>query len=529
MAARRRGADTNLIDAVDRLTRADRLTRNLEGGGAHLGNAIHVLPALHLMRAQLLQGKGELARSTGNTHRTHLMGVPLEQDPALMLRFEATLGEACLRAALEAGNAEEAEGVDREAARNERLDEARRALTAAHKAMTELAGDGRVDVAALRKAAGADFDPAKVYTTWHDVELWQGKPAGAVIALARGAAVLPQDAAQALAAQMCETAQERTQGAIAVRELARLAGDDAAMRWFLARARFIQSLEERKDRKTAPALASVRASRADFEKAVADSPGFDAGTRIWLAYTWLAEGALAFEDRQLDEAGDAMIKALEATVDAAGATDFSGWTTKTYLEAIGGRHYQAGTLDKGVALLDRALNLLPADAGLLNNKAFLLREQGVRKARSAPDEARKLFEASWETYKKAVTHSPEDVRLLNDTALIDVHYLHRDKDGSRAILERAIELGDKQLRDQPPATDDERKPREEAIGDACMNLGKLLLEQFDDPAGARKALEKSKDYWRPSHADVRALLGRVERREQGDGKDGKDDKDGGDR
>ena len=502
MRAGRRGGQSNLLDAVARFRSADQATRKLKGGSPHFGTAMHVLPMLYLMETQIAQGEARPALDAGKTHRTHLMGLGLEFDPALLARFRATLGEAALRAAME-GKPE---------AREEALETAKGYMVEAHKGLKSSGKKPGEIIAWIKKGAGSDWDPKKLYQVWKDIELWRGKPTGAIVALGAGAALLDPGTRLALANQMVELVAKRGGAEAGIRVLDGLiesSKGDATLIWYRGRTHFLRSIELRKERKSAPALAEVRLSRADFEQSVAKSPGFKNSTAIWLAYTWLAEAALEYAKEDWQATGKALVKSLAATPQAAEAMDYSGWPTRTYLEAVGGKYYGSRRYADAIALFDAALAHLPGDPKILSNKALMLRDWGNIVARRDRAKGKQLFEQSYAAYKLALKRGGNDVRLMNDAALIDVFYLHTEPDVNRRLLERAIEIGARLIETNKRNKDFNRAFVQEATGDACMNLGKLLLEHYKDLDAAEKVLKRGLTFPRPSQQDTRRLLQRV--------------------
>lgn len=95
------------------------------------------------------------------------------------------------------------------------------------------------------------------------------------------------------------------------------------------------------------------------------------------------------------------------------------------------------------------------------------------------------YEESYAAYAKCIELAPDNVRYVNDTALILLYHLHRDLDEAERLLVRAVALGDAQyptVKDDPAAEADMRS----AWGDAMLNHGKLLteLDRFDEAAAA---------------------------------------------
>jgi tetratricopeptide (TPR) repeat protein len=108
-----------------------------------------------------------------------------------------------------------------------------------------------------------------------------------------------------------------------------------------------------------------------------------------------------------------------------------------------------------------------------------------------------MLEKSYEAYIDASDLVPEDVRIVNDTALVLVYYLHKDLELAEKYLLRSIAMGEEQLALDAAKPADEaldgvaRGMLTEAYGDAYQNLGVLHLLHKQDPAGAIPFFEKS--------------------------------------
>lgn len=114
--------------------------------------------------------------------------------------------------------------------------------------------------------------------------------------------------------------------------------------------------------------------------------------------------------------------------------------------------------------------------------------------------AEEHFDSSYEAYTVAAALSPEDVRVVNDTALIAVYYLLiRDDlqgqerailmDVTREQLERCLVMGEEQLKAEMP--EDVRLALQEAWGDAYQNLGHYHKDYTGQYALALEHLHKS--------------------------------------
>jgi hypothetical protein len=121
--------------------------------------------------------------------------------------------------------------------------------------------------------------------------------------------------------------------------------------------------------------------------------------------------------------------------------------------------------------------------------------------------ARELMERSWNAYRVAAELAPEDIRVVNDAAVIQIYYLHRELEWAEAALQRCIELGGPQLEAKRAALETEADPERaqaldgelaqltEAYADAHQNLGVFLWTYRHDGAGAQPWIERSIELW----------------------------------
>jgi tetratricopeptide (TPR) repeat protein len=100
------------------------------------------------------------------------------------------------------------------------------------------------------------------------------------------------------------------------------------------------------------------------------------------------------------------------------------------------------------------------------------------------------MEKSYAAYLEATRLAPDDVSIVNDTALIAVYHLYRDIDRAAELLEHCVEVGAEQL--ESDALDEKaRWSLQNAWGDAHQNLGILYFHHKNDPETARAWFEKS--------------------------------------
>lgn len=159
---------------------------------------------------------------------------------------------------------------------------------------------------------------------------------------------------------------------------------------------------------------------------------------------------------------------------------------------------------------ERVLQRFPDRFGFVyNNAALAARDLGTRKANDGDVAAAKqLWERSFAHYEKALALSPNDPRIVNDCGLMLLYHLERDYDRARNLFDRAIELGEKQLRalaaDAPRA---EREHVEEAIGDAYQNIAVLMRTRLGQPfASYAPFCEQSVRYYPYERREAAALL-----------------------
>jgi len=137
--------------------------------------------------------------------------------------------------------------------------------------------------------------------------------------------------------------------------------------------------------------------------------------------------------------------------------------------------------------------------------------------------ARETMEASWRCYKAAARLAPDDARITNDAGLVLAYYLQRDVPLAKQMLLRAVELGERQVRElesalraseSEEARESARRRLEEvstALGDACQNLGVLCLTLEGDPRAAKAWLVRSLETGVDPREEVRGKGGFLER------------------
>lgn len=104
--------------------------------------------------------------------------------------------------------------------------------------------------------------------------------------------------------------------------------------------------------------------------------------------------------------------------------------------------------------------------------------------------ARTAAEASYAAYQDAARLAPDDVRIVNDEALVMIYYVYRDLERAKELLRRCIDMGREQIGD-PSLSPDAREALENAWGDAYQNMGFLHVVHRREPELARGFLLRS--------------------------------------
>lgn len=173
---------------------------------------------------------------------------------------------------------------------------------------------------------------------------------------------------------------------------------------------------------------------------------------------------------------------------------------------------------RAMQIYQRLRQLVPNDSSIANNCGFFLREFGVARlassrearregaietdaakkaaleARAASEfaEAHHVLSDCRDAYLAAARLAPEDVRIVNDTALILVYHFPSQVDEAERLLTQAVEAGRAQ-KDDAALDEQARDALLEAWGDAHQNLGVVYLMHRNDPPAAREWFRQSFD------------------------------------
>jgi hypothetical protein len=252
--------------------------------------------------------------------------------------------------------------------------------------------------------------------------------------------------------------------------------DTPVVSWRLGEALWNESWLHRQNRNWAGAHDSLDRAEALFLEAQAGEPSFASSCADWLHLVRTARGWVYWSDTQVDDAADAFLSALEADADRLEAEPVAE-SLRLGIYSVEGHYFSQNRLDKVRSFHSRLFRSYKDNPDWTNNYAFACREVGTALASQGKmKDAKLVWQESWQAYTRTVELAPNDVRLVNDRALIAVYHL--DDEDILALAEqelhRATQMGavqQAQLAEDVP--DRERRDLDEAVGDAWENLAYL--------------------------------------------------------
>ena len=324
--------------------------------------------------------------------------------------------------------------------------------------------------------------------TWATMEQWAEAGAGAVGVYARALADNKDD--QTLLNAVVDTAYAVGEPALAVDALKDRA--DGTGLWYLGRAHFLSASAMRAGGKLDEAMAELDLAKVAFEKSMKGNTAFADSCQQWIAICMGKQGNVAIAKKDWANAEKLLLEAVRARPDRINDDLGLQETTKIGVMVVADHYAKGGDLGKTESIYRAATAAAGNDLDLLNNEGLFARDHGNALERAGKQkEAMELYEQSYKAYSRAAELDGTNVRLLNDRALIAIHYLERDWDENKTILDRAIELGEQQLKDFPAADPQGKKTLDEALGDAYENLALWHLKHSDDGQKAKAAAEQS--------------------------------------
>jgi tetratricopeptide (TPR) repeat protein len=391
---------------------------------------------------------------------------------------------------------------------------------------------------ALTSLLGREPADPWVHVTLANLYEWEGNLVEARDALMRGIDRVPNDAG--MVAQLARVARELADVQPPLEtfvELVRRHPEQADARFFEAEERFYGALAQLEAGVWKPA--EFRAAEAGFRKGRELNPSYEASCKGWevtcrnaLGWCLYNQGDVAGAEAAFRSMDELLERGLEWQYEGRLLSGVLGlaFCSKAYYEAedwlaAAGvneflRHYVPEDVtyanDAGLFFRDAAVelelegrNFCYAAQGLVKSAETLAAWRGkagigpgvaagsVRErdlfraaANARIGEARALMRKSADAYRAAAALAPDDVRIVNDTALVMLYYLHADIAEAKAMLLRCVELGAAQIGDAA-LDDDARFNLEGAWGDAHQNLGVLAYVYEHDEAAALAWFEKS--------------------------------------
>ncbi len=324
--------------------------------------------------------------------------------------------------------------------------------------------------------------------TWSTMEQWAEAGAGAVGVYARALTDNKDD--QALMNAIVDTAYAVGEPALAVDALKDRA--DGTGLWYLGRAHFLSASSMRAGGKLDEAMAELDLAKSVFEKSMKDNATFADSCQQWIAICIGKQGNVAIAKKDWQGAEKLLLESVRARPDRINDDLGLQETTKIGVMLVADHYARQGDLGKTESIYRAAVAAANSDLDLLNNEGLFARDHGNALERAGKKkEAMELYEHSYKAYSRAAELDATNVRLLNDRALIAIHYLERDWDENKKILDRAILLGEQQMQGFPAADPQGKQTLDEALGDAYENLALWHLKHDSDAAKAKAAAEQS--------------------------------------
>src|SRR5262245_11052601 len=277
------------------------------------------------------------------------------------------------------------------------------------------------------------------------------------------------------------------------------AGTNATLAWFTGYSWSLGGDLAQRERRFTDALEAYRRAGQWMGVAATLEPAFAATADAVRFTTQVSSGWCEIDSGTLDAASERLLGLLRSDLARRDEPDGLGRTLMHALAALGERRIEANDFEHAVAEARAVVARVPELGAWWNNLGFLLREYAtqleagkVQDGGAREQRARETFRESWQAYRRAVELAPDDVRVLNDAALVQVYHLRDNLGEAEALLERAIENGEAQLAALGSGADERaRFPLAQALGDAYLNLGYLCYHVYRQPGRARSAFERA--------------------------------------
>jgi len=277
------------------------------------------------------------------------------------------------------------------------------------------------------------------------------------------------------------------------------AGTNATLAWFTGYAWRLGGDLAQRERRFGDALEAYQRSGQWMGVAATLEPSFAATSDAIRFAVQVSSAWCELDSGALDAASERLFALLRSERARRDEPDGLGRTLMHALAALGERRVEASDFEHAAAEARAVVAQVPDLGGWWNNLAFLLREYATQlEAGKVPDggarelRARETFRESWQAYRRAVELAPDDARVLNDAALVQVYHLRDNLAEAEALLARAIANGESQLAALGPLDGERaRFPLAQALGDAYLNLGYLCYHVYRQPGRAKDAFERA--------------------------------------
>ncbi len=313
---------------------------------------------------------------------------------------------------------------------------------------------------------------------------------------------------------------------------------NAVARWYLGRAWMARAEAFREAGKPGLAMEAYDRTVKAYREALGLNPSFEKSCRQSIAMALVGKGWLLVEKGDAPRARKVLGEAYRTWPGVFDKRDRFGVSYISAMETLGMRllggrmGFSPGALVSGQknSRVEGLLQAADLYAELIrrhpdrgdrlgfwyNNIGLAMRDAGTalaggrrRSGGGIPPKARQAWEASYRAYLKAVEYCPDDPRILNDCALVQVYHLGTKIDEAEKMLIRARDLGLSMIDSERGSwTEERRKFLEEAVGDAWSNLGLLYQRYRNDPEKARTCREEANKYYPRNQRSRRDAAGR---------------------
>ena len=409
----------------------------------------------------------------------------------------------------------------------------------------EIARAERKAVQFLEKGLQLDPDDAQGWIYLANTYAWGGQQAKEMQVLQQALGRLPKS--EALHRYFQDRLIQLGRREEAVGFLARMVREDpenAVAWWFLGRARMALAESLREKAQDEAALEAYDEAVRAWKEAARLKPAYTSSSNQSIAMALMARGWLLYQKGLFQEARKDLVRAWKTWPGVFDKKDRFGISYITAMQALGKALLggDRGFLSSGsggpVTPLDPEKSLELAvehfrdlisrhkdkkeylgwwynNLGLaLRDLGSLLARKGGKRGQAPPPEAVKCWRESFQAYSKAVEIFPEDPRILNDCALIQVYHLGEKLDLAERLFRKAIRLGEASLKEKEEAgalTEEDRKFLEEAVGDAWQNLGLLYQRYKKEPKKALTYYRKALAYYPYTRRSAAAAVRRLEK------------------